>query len=277
MSPESVLKSRYNSSRTNILLVVVFTAINIVLLMLNADTYFLFSAYIPYFIAGSGLYFTGKFPADYYDGDISQYQFYEEHFLYFAVAVATVFVILYLLSWIFSKKHVGWMMFALAFFSFDTIAMFSNGVSADSVANIIFHIWVIVSLSVGIYSYSKLRRMPASQICEGESLENCTFGGSEPIVLPNSPVIRTAAQNIKCKVFLSVQVNGHTVVYRRVKRVNELIIDENVYDQIEALVELPHVLQANLDGHVYKAGTDSTSHTFVSVDDTVVARKLRFI
>ena len=43
------LESKYNKSIANLLLVVIFTVINIVLLVLNANSYFLFSAFIPYF------------------------------------------------------------------------------------------------------------------------------------------------------------------------------------------------------------------------------------
>jgi hypothetical protein len=43
------LETKYNSSIANLLLVVVFSAVNIVLLLVNANTYFLFSAFLPYF------------------------------------------------------------------------------------------------------------------------------------------------------------------------------------------------------------------------------------
>ena len=46
-----IFESKYNSSIMNILLVVVFSFVNVVLLAVNSNTYFLFSAFIPAFRA----------------------------------------------------------------------------------------------------------------------------------------------------------------------------------------------------------------------------------
>ena len=55
-------ETKYNSSIANLLLVVAFSVINIVLLVTNANTYFLFSAFIPYFVVDYGMYFCGLYP-----------------------------------------------------------------------------------------------------------------------------------------------------------------------------------------------------------------------
>ena len=50
VSPHVLLENKYLSSRNNLLLVIIFTLINIVMAALGNDSYFLFSASIPYYI-----------------------------------------------------------------------------------------------------------------------------------------------------------------------------------------------------------------------------------
>ena len=65
--PERELyEQKYRSSRMNLLLVVIFTVVNLILLVTNTDTYFLFSAFIPYAIATIGMMLCGRLPEEYY-------------------------------------------------------------------------------------------------------------------------------------------------------------------------------------------------------------------
>ena len=66
MSPRAALEAKYHASRGNLLLVVVFTLINLVLLLTNSYTYFLFSASLPYVIVDFGMFYCGKYPAELY-------------------------------------------------------------------------------------------------------------------------------------------------------------------------------------------------------------------
>ena len=103
MSQRQVLESRLANSRNNILLVVGLTVVNIILLVTNSNTYFLFSAYIPYLLADLGMLFCGLYPSEYYaDADM---QFYSKGFFAAMLVIATVILVLYMLSWLFSKKQ----------------------------------------------------------------------------------------------------------------------------------------------------------------------------
>ena len=62
----NIYAEKYNKGIHNLLLVVGFTVINILLLVTNANTYFLFSAFVPYLLADYGMYYTGMYPEDYY-------------------------------------------------------------------------------------------------------------------------------------------------------------------------------------------------------------------
>jgi hypothetical protein len=162
-SQRQQLERQYASARMNLLWVVLFTAINIVLLVSNSYTYFLFSAFIPYAIVDYGMIVCGKYPADFY-GDLSQYQFLDSTVLVILIAVAAVICVLYLLCWIFSKKRrVAWLIVGLVFFALDTVFMLLGGISADRILDIVFHGWVIISLTGGIIAHSKLKKLPAEE------------------------------------------------------------------------------------------------------------------
>lgn len=161
-TPREQLESRYNGGRSNLLLVVVFTAINIVLLISQSDTYFLFSAFIPYLIVGFGMMLCGMYPAEYYTDELAGMEFLDKSFLMVTMAISVVLIGLYLLSWFLSKNHrVGWLIFALVFFSLDTLGMFIfNGIQMEMIVDILFHAWVIYSLANGILAHYKLQKLP---------------------------------------------------------------------------------------------------------------------
>ena len=173
LSQHEVLANRYQSARHNILLVVVFTLINIFLLVTNSNTYFLFSASIPYYLVDLGMFLCGKYPAEYYQ-EIGGMETLNDTFLVVTLVIAAVIVVLYLLSWIFSKKpRVGWMIFALVFFVIDTLGMlWWAGISSDMIIDVVFHGWVIVSLSMGIAAYFKLKNLPEEEIPVEEALRS---------------------------------------------------------------------------------------------------------
>lgn len=156
------LEAKYTNSRSNLLFVVLFSAINVFLLVTNSDKYFLFSAFIPYLIADLGMALCGRYPAEYYEGELSEYQFFDNSFFIISVVIAAVIIALHLLSWFLSKKpRVGWLIFSLAFFSVDTVLMLVvTGVSSDFIIDIVFHAWVIVSLISGIMAHFKLKKLP---------------------------------------------------------------------------------------------------------------------
>lgn len=114
-----------------------------------------------------GMLLCGKFPEEYYEElAISSADFIDSSFFVVCLIAAFVVVALYLISWIFSRKNKGgWLIFALVLFVIDTIGMFAiSGIALDSIIDIVFHIWVIVSLAKGINACSKLKKMPPEEI-----------------------------------------------------------------------------------------------------------------
>ncbi len=161
-SQREILYSRFHSARHNLLLVMVFSLINIVLLVTNSGTYFLFSAFIPYLLVDYGMFGCGLYPAEYYEAYYPGMEFADMSFIIVCSLIAAVVLILYLLSWIFSKKpRIGWMIAALTFFVIDTVVMlFMMADLLKSIVDIVFHCFVIFSLVRGIVSYFKLKKLP---------------------------------------------------------------------------------------------------------------------
>lgn len=165
-SQRSLYEQKYKSSRYNLLLIVVFTVINMFLLVTNANSYFLFSAYVPYFTALMGMTLCGRLAPEYYPEEYGTLYFLDDSVFFILLAVAIALTALYLLAWFMSnKQRVGWLIFALVFFSVDTVAMvLLSGISYDSIFDIVFHGWVIYSLVSGIVAHSKLKKLPPEGI-----------------------------------------------------------------------------------------------------------------
>ncbi len=276
VSNREILEVKHKRSRNNLLLVIAFTIINLILLVIESDTYFLFSAYIPYALVDTGMFLCEMYPAEFYSEEFLSLEFLDPGFFAIFMGVALVIVLLYFLSWLFSKKHkVGWLIFALVFFVIDTVALLALwGVQMDNIIDIVFHIWVILSLSMGVSANLKLKKLPQKQ---EEFLEYKDFGETEKAVseAKNSAIIRIADNNVKSRVLLESNELGLSIVYRRVKKVNELVINGNVYDEIEALFEVAHSLKAEIDGHQIEVGYDGKLYSYLIIDGQLVTRKLR--
>ena len=157
------LTQRLNTARTNILIVVALTLINVFILLFDGDSYFVFSASFPYIMVFYAMFLCGKFPIEYYELAEGE-EIYPLGNGVFAImlVIAFVSIALYFLSWIMSKKHgIAWIIFALVMFVIDTLLLvLVLGVEVDNLIDLAFHIWVLVSFVMGIVSYFKLKKLP---------------------------------------------------------------------------------------------------------------------
>lgn len=256
---------RYASARNNLIIMIIFTVVNIVTMFFGSESMMLFSATIPYFAVGMG----------YWKAD--------SEFL-----IAVISIALYLLCWFMSKKNYIWLIVATVLFSIDTAAMIylyaSTGEFESDIFDIVIHAFVLYYLIVGIVVGKKLKEIKANSVSLGEGITETTDGEfTENVYNENSDVIentiykRRADADVKSRILAEAVYNGRSIVYRRVKRTNELVIDGYVYDEIEMLVETPHVLTAKIDGDVIQAGLRNPSNSYISVNGTDIAKKLRII
>ena len=242
----------YKIARSNLLLMLVLTTINIVLMYFESDTYLLFSATVPTFLAIFGFAWEA----------------------YGLIVIVGVILLLYLLCWIFSKRHYAWMIVAAVLFAIDTIVMvyfYIGAFDASMILDFVIHAWVMYYLILGIVSGIKLKKEVGNDF--KESMQTVNEPIEQEVEINHSPL--RMAEDVKARIFLEEDVLGRHVVYRRVKRTNELVIDGYVYDDYEALVETEHWLRADIDGHVIEAGFDGKGFSYIKADGEVVKRKLR--
>ena len=93
----------------------------------------------------------------------------------------------------------------------------------------------------------------------------------------DSPVLRVADASLKCKILLERTVGEYHIAYRRVKSVNELVINGSVYDEKKGIIELAHELSAFVGGHTICAGLDAQSCSYLSFDGKRIAQKRRVV
>ena len=150
-----IKRNQYAVARGNLLLIVIFTLVNVVLCLLGTDMYFLFSAIVPYFIALVGAEWCGLYPQEYYaEMGITEADLWPTGFIAVFAAISIVIIALYFVCWLLSKKHVAFMIAALVLFVIDSIAMFVLFVpGVDMIVDYIFHAWVLISLTIGIIHY----------------------------------------------------------------------------------------------------------------------------
>lgn len=133
--------NQYRSARGSLLTIVLLSVIN-VFSMIFSGSYFLFSAYLPQLFIYMGLDLAAE------SGD--------SLFLVIAGVFAVIVVVPYLLCWIFSKKHVGWMIGALCMFSLDSVLFLVDFVAFlqagdfTMIIDLLIRVWAIVSLILGV-------------------------------------------------------------------------------------------------------------------------------
>ena len=156
LPPRAAAKQRYDSARANLLIMAVFTIVNVVLLLVGSDTFFLFSATIPYFAVAEGMLFQA------FDADPMS------SFLFFGIAALCVLA--YLLFWFFSGKRPGFLIAATVLFALDTVYMLGlylwADLLADSIIDVVFHALVLGYLILGIVNGFKLKKLPPDPLPE---------------------------------------------------------------------------------------------------------------
>ena len=89
--------------------------------------------------------------------------------------------------------------------------------------------------------------------------------------------VRHADRAAKVRILLKARVEGYEICYRRVKSVNELVINGVVYDEKKGVAEFAHTLSAVVDGHTIEAGLSDDCYSYIIFDGECVANKQRII
>lgn len=154
-SREYLLRQVANG-RYSLLLIVILTVVNLIMTILDTNTYFLFSASVPYYLVFVGMGMENGFVDGAWNvkGTLTY--------------TGLVIVAVYLLCWLLSKKRAGWLTAALVLFIVDTVALVVITFALyDSpmgkLVDFLLHIWAIVELIQAVRGSKKLRALPPTE------------------------------------------------------------------------------------------------------------------
>lgn len=188
---------KYNNSRQSILLLFIFSVINIFSISM-LGTYFLFSAYLPQVLISLA----------YLDPSLTPVM----------VILSILYILPYLLCYIFSKKKAGWMIAALVLFSVDSLfflidlpAYLAAG-EVSFLIDLFFRIYVLASLIIGVVNRKQAVSV-ANGVQENAANENVnqgseTEGNVDFYDTTRQLTIHRKKKFVGCAVAILVYANG---------------------------------------------------------------------
>ena len=155
MKTRSKVEGIFERARSSLLMVVVFSVFNLFLNIFNAKIFFLFSVTFPMIVLELG-------------GFLAE-EGYGQTAVIVTFAVAFAMVALYFGCYLLSDKLKGFVVVALAMFSFDTLFLLLLVIfqpEASVIIDLAFHILVIYYLAVGIKAWLDLKKLPPEEPAE---------------------------------------------------------------------------------------------------------------
>lgn len=148
--PVKTPETTFASARSNLLLVAGFTAVNVILRLVSADMYFLFSASTPMAFL-----------------DIAEVT---EISSLMRVAAVLAFIVIgvYLLCWFMSKKQSAWMIVATVLFALDTLVLLGLYDLSSMIIDLLIHVWVLYYLITGSVAAVKMKKQPPMPVAAPE-------------------------------------------------------------------------------------------------------------
>lgn len=257
------LAAKFRMARINIIVAFGFTIINIILALTGSENMFLFSMMGPLLLTRAALNNPGTI-------------------LVPMLAIVIVGLLAaYVVFWVLSGKRYEWLWGAAVLFGLDTLYMaylyWNAGLIANGLLDIAFHAYIIYYFVVGLKNGAALKELgdvpEMMEVPKAEGLFTEQQSGVESDTRP----LREADMTVKARILVEAQAAGYHIVYRRVKKTNELVIDGKVYGEFEGLIEPAHQVSAAVGGHVIVAVADGRAYCYIIVDGVEVARKMRLI
>lgn len=248
-SKQDISAARYKNARIYFLMIIFVSIMNMVLLFMESEQFYLISAMIPYmavlFSIGTGASIFGTV----------------------GFWVAAVFLGLCVLCWLLSKERPGWLVAGAVLYGLDLIPavyLYAQFRERTFLMAAVVHAFMLVYIIAGIVSRYRQKAVPVDFQHEPEAEH-----------VRGTP-LRRADMDVKFRVLLEADYGGRKIVYRRVKRINEMVIDRYVYDEIELGIEPAHSLSARINGHLLEVGYDGKSYSYFSVDGVQQSKKIRW-
>lgn len=269
------LKALIKAAKSTIIFVAVLTVFNTILITVNSNTIFAFSVYIPQFITFA----------------FSELAIEEgtKSFFYIGVALSLFISLVYVAIWLGAKKKDSLIILALVLFSVDTAFLLYDAViyrEAYFIIDLLFHGWIIFELSMGVYSYFKLKKLPVEDDFMQQNSYYADYYNSYPhnefTHMPGDTYERTDSTPIrisenKGRKIMAVEYNGMNVEVRRSMGLTELIVNGKVYAEQKGIIETEYTLSARVSGVEFSTTMTIQAVMFLFADGRQIAKKIRII
>ena len=262
-------QEKYKVARTNLLVVVLFTVLNIILILADIDRSFLFSAFIPQVMVFWGLNKVEGIP------EFSSFG------TGLMISVALLIILIYLLSYLFSKKKAGWMITALVLFSIDCIVfavLAFPGFQASYLIDILFHAWVMYYLILGVKNAEEAILNPEPVLdfnatYDGAGVYTGNPEGEGPLTTSD---LGLPLESKKEKILIRYSSCEMDIQVRRTPKLIELIINGKVYARKEeSVIQTNYRISAMYKGIKVETEYNQASQ-ILYVDGVKMAGKTRF-
>ena len=252
------IEKKFANARKNLMLVIIFSVVNMALTVLNSNISFLFSATVPVLVLQVGQIFSEE-------SGISM-------FLMAAAAIALIIIALYGICFLLSKKRRAFMLVALILFVLDTLFLlwtltlgFDSGVMLD----IVFHVWILYFLISGTKAWIDLKKTPV----EEELFVEYQTGGTETGAETETDTAALRLPSSKGKVILSHNFGEMEILVKREDGTTELIVNGVVYAEKKGMLEGNYTLNATVGTANIVVEMDYSSMMSLYVNGTLATKK----
>ena len=291
------LRYRYRLARLVFLIATVFGALNAAFLLIEkVNFYSPFAFILPYGLMLDSLFWTGRLYtlADYetYYGMTTE-NFLHQDTVYMYAVVVLIAVAFMVVCWALSKKHAWALIVGCAIMALDVgEVLWYHGFSLNQPTELVMHVLILIVMVWGIVAHYRLKFMewadedvpiaetapvPTDVIAAFEAGEAAVVQMEQPVQeTGDSAALHPMDFGAKSKILLACDVGEYAICYRRLGSINELAINNMVYDTVDTgKNEQPHELCARLDGHDIAVGVSKDRNIYVRFDGEVVKKKPR--
>ncbi|MBQ2062144.1 MAG: hypothetical protein II458_05640 [Oscillospiraceae bacterium] len=258
----------FNLGRSCLLAIAAFGAINTALALLGQNMYFLFSNFLAYASADFcryGYETTGN-------GTL----------LVIGAVIAVVVLGLFLLCWLLSKKHPGWLIVGLVLMVLDTLVVIYCALTlsdnpAELALDFVFHVIMVVELVLGVIAAKKVAaQMKPQEAAEPWEQQPEKLPASEQTDAPpreNTPCMGEPAE--KARVLVEADFGARHIQVLRSRGLTELVVDGRVYGRREGIVETAYTISAVVHGHEIATTLTPDGRQRILADGEILAEASR--
>ena len=174
---KEVFARELKTSNMNVLAVAILSLVNILMILIQADTYFPFSAAVPVYLVMFFGELCGMRSEEFYEAnygaDWKSLEFLSEGLFWAIVAIAVVVAAVYFVLWYLSKKKKVFSTVLMVLYAIDTVALLFFNVAIYeftfmAIIELVFHAWVFYYLILALKAWDGIEVAPTQKELEAQ-------------------------------------------------------------------------------------------------------------